>query len=64
VTHAVVALVSAPNAAFAALLLTAGEAAGLTLLQFVARNNIGTAEPPALGAAILAEDLAPRPEAP
>ena len=64
VTHAVVALAAAPDAAFAARLLTAGEAAGLTLLHFVARGTIATAEPPALGAAILAEDMAPRPEAP
>ena len=64
VTHAVLVLGSAPDAAMAALLLTAGEAAGLTLLQFVAGDNIGTAKPPALGAAVLAEDLAPRPLAP
>jgi hypothetical protein len=64
VTHAVLVLQSAPDTATAARLLTAGEAAGLTLLQFVARDTRATAEPPALGAAILAEDMAPRPEAP
>jgi hypothetical protein len=61
VTHAVLVLASAPNAAAAARLLTASEAAGLTLLQFIARNAAETAEPPVLTAAVLAEDLAPRP---
>ena len=64
VTHAVVVLASAPDAAFAMLLATAGAAAGLTLLHLVARDEIGAAEAPALAAAILAEDLAPRPGAP
>lgn len=63
VTHAVVAVASAPDAAMAARLLEAGEAAGLTLLRIVARREMG-AGPPALAAAILAEDLAPRPDAP
>ena len=63
VTHAVVALVVAPDAAFTARLLTASEAAGLTLLRIVARSEIGDG-PRALGAATLAEDMAPRPEAP
>jgi hypothetical protein len=63
VTHAVVTLAAVPDAGFAARLLRAGEAAGLTLLRIVARGEIG-AGPPALGAAILAEDTAPRPEAP
>jgi hypothetical protein len=63
VTHAVLAVKSAPDAAFAARLLRAGEAAGLTLLQTVAVREIG-AGPPELAAAILAEDLAPRPDAP
>jgi hypothetical protein len=64
VTHAVLALTSAPDAATAARLLTAGEAAGLTLLQFVALDASGTAEPAVLTAAVLAEDLAPRPATP
>ena len=63
VTHAVLAVESAPDAAFAAHLSTASEAAGLMLLLTVARDQIG-AEPAALAAAILAEDLAPRPGAP
>ena len=63
VTHAVLAMVSAPDAAFAALLSTAGTATGLTLLRIVAREALGAGSP-ALAAAILAEDLAPRPGAP
>jgi len=68
VTHAVVAVASAPDAAFAARLLRAGEAAGLMLLRIVARDDIPASDDqasgPALAAAILAEDMAPRPEAP
>jgi hypothetical protein len=64
VTHAVVTLAAVPDAGFAAQLLRAGEAAGLTLLRIVARGDIPAFEPPALGAAVLAEDMAPRPEAP
>jgi hypothetical protein len=63
VTHAVLAMASAPDAAFAAHLLAASEAAGLTLVRLVARDQIA-GEPAALAAAILAEDLAPRPGAP
>jgi hypothetical protein len=63
VTHAVVALAAAPDAAVTARLLAAGEAAGLTLLRIIARSEIGDG-PRWLAAAILAEDMAPRPEAP
>jgi hypothetical protein len=63
VTHAVVALAVAPDAAVTARLLAAGEAAGLTLLRIVAPSEIGDG-PRSLAAAILAEDMAPRPEAP
>ena len=62
VTHAVLTVASAPDAASAALLSTAGGAAGLTLLRIVARETLGS-RPAALSAAILAEDLAPRPGA-
>ncbi len=66
VTHAVVAVAGPPDAALAALLPRAAEAAGLTLLRIAARAEIDAAAeqiggPPALAAAILAEDLAPRP---
>jgi hypothetical protein len=63
VTHAVLAVASVPDAAFAALLSTAAAAAGLTLLRIVAREAL-RAGPAALAAAVLAEDLAPRPGAP
>ena len=62
VTHAVLTVASAPDAASAALLVTAGGTAGLTLLRIVAREAFGSG-PAALSAAILAEDLAPRPGA-
>ena len=60
VTHAVLAVAALPDATLAARLSVAGEAAGLTVLRIVAGDEIG-AGPPALAAAILAEDLAPRP---
>ena len=60
VTHAVLAVGSAPDAA----LLAASEAAGLVLLHVVARDELDGAVPPVLAAAILAEDLAPRPGTP
>src|SRR5579862_3122312 len=61
VTHAVVAVMSRPDAAFAALLANAGAAAGLALLRIVARDQIAARDdqgntPAALAAAILAED--------
>jgi hypothetical protein len=67
VTHAVVAVASAPDAALAARLGAAVAAAGLTLLRLVPREALGPPDdqtgPAALAAAILAEDLAPRPGA-
>jgi hypothetical protein len=62
VTHAVVAVASAPDAALAARLTTAGAVAGLTLLRVLPREALGAGSA-ALAAAILAEDLAPRPGA-
>jgi hypothetical protein len=63
VTHAVLALPAAPDTGLLAALLTASEAAGLALLQVMPQAELGGAEP-AAAAAILAEDLAPRPTAP
>jgi hypothetical protein len=60
VTHAVVAVASASGPTLSE---ACAAAAGLTLLRIVAREALG-AGPAALAAAILAEDLAPRPEAP
>ena len=58
VTHAVVVTTLAEPAK----LSDAAEAAGLVLLDVM--TTIGASEPPAFAAAILAEDLAPRPDAP
>jgi hypothetical protein len=64
VTHAVLALAATPDAALAARLEAASAAAGLALLRLVTREAVGTGETPAHAAAILAEDLVPRPAAP
>jgi hypothetical protein len=64
-THAVVAVPAPPDADFAARLHAASGAAGLSLLRIIARDEIGAEEEaPALFAAVLAEDLAPRPRGP
>jgi hypothetical protein len=69
VTHAVLVLAAAPDAAFAAQLSEAGEAIGLALLAIVAhdaldKDTLDKNEPAALAASVLAEDLAPRQMAP
>jgi hypothetical protein len=66
VTHAVVAVASVPDAAFAAHLTAAGTAAGLALLhiEVIGARDDQSGAPAALAAAILAEDLAPRPGSP
>ena len=61
VTHAVLA-VAPSNVGLTETLSAAGAAAGVTLLRIVARAELGP-EPASLAAAILAEDLAPRPGA-
>ena len=62
VTHAVLAF--APlDPALAAELLRASEAAGIDLLRIVSPIDLGADATPAEGAAILAEDMAPRPKA-
>jgi hypothetical protein len=60
VTHAVVLLSRAPQAAEAARLQGAAEVAGITVLGLPAAAEIAVGDTPALAAAILAEDLAPR----
>jgi hypothetical protein len=62
VTHAVVVLVAAPDADAARRLRQAAEGAGLELLRLAGRGELSAGLVPALTAAILAEDLAPRPE--
>jgi hypothetical protein len=64
VTHAVVALATAPDPAFAAGLTDAAGAVGLALLRLVPAPELAAGEPRACAAAVLAEDLAPRPDAP
>lgn len=63
VTHAVLVF-AALDPALAAELLRAGEAAGIDLLRIVTVADLPAGEPPAEAAAILAEDMAPRPEGP
>ena len=62
VTHAVVVLAAAPDADAAKRLRQAAERAGLELLRLAGRGELSAGQIPALAAAILAEDLAPRPE--
>jgi len=59
VTHAVVAVDAAPAPGFVETLREAAAAAGVALLRVEMPAAGG--EPPAIAAAILAEDLAPRP---
>ena len=63
VTHAVLVVATSPDPGFAEKLDAAGSAAGVTLLRIVERAAM-SGDAPALAAAILAEDLAPRPTAP
>ncbi len=62
VTHAVVVLSVTPDANAAKGLRQAAEGAGIEILRFAGRGELPAASTPALAAAILAEDLAPRPE--
>jgi len=62
VTQAVVVLAVAPSAAAERRLRKAAEQAGLEVLRFAGRGEFSADPTPALAAAILAEDLAPRPK--
>jgi molecular chaperone DnaK (HSP70) len=62
VTHAVVVLAVTPDADAAERLRQAAERAGLEVLRLVGRSELPAAATPALAAAILAEELAPRPD--
>jgi hypothetical protein len=69
VTHAVLSVPAGFDPGGAAQLSAASEATGLVLLRIIGHDAIGmaadpSAAPPALAAAVLAEDLAPRPDAP
>jgi hypothetical protein len=61
VTHAVLAVPANLQPAAVERLVGAAQAAGLHVLSIVGRNGIPAGESPALAAAVLAEDLAPRP---
>jgi hypothetical protein len=62
VTHAVVVLTPAPDPDAATRLREAAQRAGLEVLRLVGRGELPAGATPALAAAVLAEDLAPRPE--
>jgi hypothetical protein len=62
VTHAVIALASAPNADLVQRLRQSAEAVGMLMLRIVPVSELARGEPPALAVAVIAEDLAPRPE--
>jgi len=62
VTHAVLVLVELADAVPRRVIVAAAEQAGLTILRVAAVADLMGNTPPALAAAILAEDLAPRPE--
>jgi hypothetical protein len=61
-THAVVVLAAIPDANAVTRLRQAAEGAGLEVLVVTGRGELPADATPALAAAILAEDLAPRPE--
>jgi hypothetical protein len=62
VTHAIVVLTLAPDAEATEHLRQAAERAGLELLHIAGRGELPAGTDAALAAAVLAEDLAPRPE--
>jgi hypothetical protein len=62
VTHAVVALAAAPDTRTAKCILEAAAQAELGVLRLANRSELSAGPSPALAAATLAEDLAPRPE--
>jgi len=62
VTHAVLVFAAALDPALAAELLQASEAAGIELLRLVTAGDLPAGDAPAEAAAVMAEDMAPRPE--
>lgn len=63
VTHAVLAVPSNLQPAGVERLVAAAQSAGLTVLRVLGRDEIPAGEAPAPAAAVVAEDLAPRPAA-
>jgi hypothetical protein len=64
VTHAVLVFAAALDPALAAELLRASTAAGIELLRIVTAADLAEGHAPAEAAAVVAEDMAPRPETP
>jgi hypothetical protein len=62
VTHAVIALAAKPDPRTAGCILEAAKQAGLEVLHLAGRAELAAGPIPALAAAMLAEDLVPRPE--
>ncbi len=62
VTHAVIVLAALPDAAAARLIMAAAEQAGLTVLRLTSVSDLGAGTASVLAAAILAEELGPRPD--
>jgi hypothetical protein len=62
VTHAVLVFGAALDPALAAELIQASEAAGIELMRLVTAGDLPTRDAPAEAAAVIAEDMAPRPE--
>jgi molecular chaperone DnaK (HSP70) len=62
VSHAVIVLAAIADADLSNKLRETAEAAGLTVLRIIGKPELPTGASAALTAAILAEDLAPRPE--
>ena len=60
VTHTVIALAARPESGAETRLLAAAERAGLTVLRLLTSPELSAEASPALAAAILAEELAPR----
>ena len=61
VTHAVLAVPANLQPAAVERLVQSAQAAGLEVLRVVGQDDIPAGEAPAMAAAVLAEDLAPRP---
>lgn len=61
VTHAVIVLAAAPDVGTSGCLKEAADRAGLIVLRLTTPEIASSAPTPALAAAVLAEDLAPRP---
>jgi hypothetical protein len=62
VTHAVLVFAAALDPALAAELVQASEAAGVELLRILTAADLAPGQAPAEAAAVVAEDMAPRPE--